>query len=186
MSLTQVVRSCSRGFNVAANTVRANGRRIAPAIVPAIRKMHMNPAPAICTKINQQKVQIQRSFASKITKEDIRERVLKVVAAYDKDRRSLWQLQSIRLYSDVPPLSLKLIKQRVLLVLNLYDKVDPKKLSVDSHFITDLGLDSLDHVEVIMAMEDEFGFEIPDGDAEKLLRPADIIRYVADKEDVYE
>ncbi|XP_055853739.1 acyl carrier protein, mitochondrial isoform X1 [Episyrphus balteatus] len=155
MSLTQVVRSCSRGFNVAANTVRANGRRIAPAIVPAIRKMHMNPAPAICTKINQ-------------------------------DRRSLWQLQSIRLYSDVPPLSLKLIKQRVLLVLNLYDKVDPKKLSVDSHFITDLGLDSLDHVEVIMAMEDEFGFEIPDGDAEKLLRPADIIRYVADKEDVYE
>ncbi|XP_055853740.1 acyl carrier protein, mitochondrial isoform X2 [Episyrphus balteatus] len=148
MSLTQVVRSCSRGFNVAANTVRANGRRIAPAIVPAIRKMHMNPAPAICTKINQQKVQIQRSFASKITKEDIRERVLKVVAAYDK--------------------------------------VTADKLSVDSHFITDLGLDSLDHVEVIMAMEDEFGFEIPDGDAEKLLRPADIIRYVADKEDVYE
>lgn len=30
------------------------------------------------------------------------------------------------------------------------------------------------------------GFEIPDGDAEKLLRPADIIRYVADKEDIYE
>lgn len=37
-----------------------------------------------------------------------------------------------------------------------------------------------------MAMEDEFGFEIPDHDAEKLNRPADIVRYVADKEDVYE
>lgn len=37
-----------------------------------------------------------------------------------------------------------------------------------------------------MAMEDEFGFEIPDGDAEKLTRPADIIKYVADKEDIYE
>lgn len=57
---------------------------------------------------------------------------------------------------------------------------------MDSHFINDLGLDSLDHVEVIMAMEDEFGFEIPDSDAEKLLKPCDIIKYVADKEDVYE
>lgn len=60
------------------------------------------------------------------------------------------------------------------------------QLNVESHFINDLGLDSLDHVEVIMAMEDEFGFEIPDSDAEKLLKPADIIKYVADKEDVYE
>lgn len=49
-----------------------------------------------------------------------------------------------------------------------------------------MGLDSLDHVEVIMAMEDEFGFEIPDADADKLLRPADIVRYVGDKEDIYD
>lgn len=49
-----------------------------------------------------------------------------------------------------------------------------------------MGLDSLDHVEVIMAIEDEFGFEIPDADAEKLLRPADIVRYVGDKEDIYD
>lgn len=52
--------------------------------------------------------------------------------------------------------------------------------------MNDLGLDSLDHVEVIMAMEDEFGFEIPDADAEKLLKPSDIVRYVADRHDVYE
>ncbi|XP_044272356.1 acyl carrier protein, mitochondrial isoform X1 [Tribolium madens] len=91
-----------------------------------------------------------------------------------------------RCYSSKPPLTLKLITDRVLLVLKLYDKVNPDKLTLDSHFINDLGLDSLDHVEVIMAMEDEFGFEIPDGDAEKLLKPADIVRYVADKEDIYE
>ncbi|XP_016933381.1 acyl carrier protein, mitochondrial isoform X1 [Drosophila suzukii] len=97
-----------------------------------------------------------------------------------------WQTQSVRRYSAKPPLSLKLINERVLLVLKLYDKIDPSKLNVESHFINDLGLDSLDHVEVIMAMEDEFGFEIPDSDAEKLLKPADIIKYVADKEDVYE
>ncbi|KAM7356740.1 NADH dehydrogenase (ubiquinone) acyl carrier protein isoform 1-T2 [Cochliomyia hominivorax] len=97
-----------------------------------------------------------------------------------------WQWQIARQYSAKPPLSLKIINERVLLVLKLYDKIDPSKLRVESHFINDLGLDSLDHVEVIMAMEDEFGFEIPDSDAEKLLRPADIIKYVADKEDVYE
>ncbi|XP_020814481.1 acyl carrier protein, mitochondrial isoform X2 [Drosophila serrata] len=78
------------------------------------------------------------------------------------------------------------IKFRVLKVVSAYDKVTADKLNVESHFINDLGLDSLDHVEVIMAMEDEFGFEIPDSDAEKLLKPADIIKYVADKEDVYE
>lgn len=59
-------------------------------------------------------------------------------------------------------------------------------MKVDSHFIKDLGLDSLDHVEVIMAMEDEFGFEIPDADAERLVRPKDIVQYIADKEDVFE
>lgn len=51
--------------------------------------------------------------------------------------------------------------------------------------MNDLGLDSLDHVEVIMAMEDEFQFEIPDRDAEKLLRPIDIVKYVADKDEAY-
>ncbi|XP_014097320.1 acyl carrier protein, mitochondrial isoform X2 [Bactrocera oleae] len=82
--------------------------------------------------------------------------------------------------------SLEEIQDRVLKVVASYDKVTADKLSVDSHFINDLGLDSLDHVEVIMAMEDEFGFEIPDSDAEKLLKPADIIKYVADKEDIYD
>lgn len=44
-------------------------------------------------------------------------------------------------------------------------------------------MDSLDHVEVIMALEDEFGFEIPDNEAEKLARPSDIVKYIADKEE---
>ncbi|XP_069684481.1 acyl carrier protein, mitochondrial isoform X2 [Periplaneta americana] len=91
-----------------------------------------------------------------------------------------------RLYSSKEPLTLDFIRGRVLLVLKLYDKVDPNKLTLDSHFMNDLGLDSLDHVEVIMAMEDEFGFEIPDTDAEKLVRPADIVQYIADKEDIYD
>ncbi|XP_047392884.1 acyl carrier protein, mitochondrial-like [Sciurus carolinensis] len=65
-------------------------------------------------------------------------------------------------YSDAPPLALEGIRDRVLYVLKLYDKIDPEKLSVNSHFMKDLGLDSLEQVEIIMAMEDEFGFEIPE------------------------
>ncbi|EAA07190.3 acyl carrier protein, mitochondrial isoform X2 [Anopheles arabiensis] len=102
------------------------------------------------------------------------------------EQNGRWQLEIVRNYSAKEPLTLQLIKERVLLVLKLYDKVNPEKLTLESHFINDLGLDSLDHVEVIMAMEDEFGFEIPDGDAEKLFRPADIVQYIADKEDIYE
>ena len=94
-------------------------------------------------------------------------------------------MNQIRNYSGAEPMDLETIKQRVLLVLNLYDKINPEKLTVDSHFYKDLGLDSLDHVEVIMAMEDEFGFEIPDDHGEKLLTPQQIIRYVADHEDIY-
>ena len=58
------------------------------------------------------------------------------------------------------------------------------QVALESHFINDLGLDSLDHVEVIMAVEDEFGFEIPDEHAEKLLTPGKIAQYVCDHEGV--
>ncbi|XP_074648238.1 uncharacterized protein LOC141903811 isoform X1 [Tubulanus polymorphus] len=127
--------------------------------------------------------------SSKLTKSDIEKRVMKVVSDYDKIdsgklNRVVGSLLGVRNYSHVP-LTLEMIRERVLLVLKLYDKVNPEKLTVDSHFINDLGLDSLDTVEVIMAMEDEFGFEIPDNDAERLLKPADVIQYIADKEDVY-
>ncbi|XP_025107989.1 acyl carrier protein, mitochondrial-like isoform X3 [Pomacea canaliculata] len=95
-------------------------------------------------------------------------------------------VQPTRAYSDKPPLTIDMIQQRVLLVLRLYDKIAPEKLAMDSHFMNDLGLDSLDQVEIIMAMEDEFGFEIPDADSERLMRPRDIVQYIADKEDVFD
>ncbi|XP_036353866.2 acyl carrier protein, mitochondrial-like [Ochotona princeps] len=91
--------------------------------------------------------------------------------------------QLCRQDSNMPPLALEGIKGRVLYVLKLYDKIDPEKLLVNSHFMK---WDSLDQVEIIMAMEDEFGFEIPDRDAEKLMCPQEIVDYIADKKDVYE
>ncbi|KAM9455144.1 NADH:ubiquinone oxidoreductase subunit AB1a [Clarias gariepinus] len=95
-------------------------------------------------------------------------------------------IQQWRHYGDLPPLTLESIKDRVLYVLKLYDKINPEQLQVTSHFMKDLGLDSLDQVEIIMAMEDEFGFEIPDAEAEKLMTPDEIVQYIADKKDVYE
>lgn len=65
-------------------------------------------------------------------------------------------------------------------------QINPKVLTLDSDFFKDLGLDSLDHVELIMAIEDEFGFEIPDGFADNMKTPRDILQFICDKEDVYE
>jgi len=50
-----------------------------------------------------------------------------------------------------------MVKQRVLLVLSLYDKINPDNLKLESDFAKDLGLDSLDQVDIVIAMEDEFG-----------------------------
>ena len=47
--------------------------------------------------------------------------------------------------------------------------VDESKITSDSHFIEDLGADSLDTVELIMQFEEDFNLEIPDEDAEKIL-----------------
>ncbi|XP_052071695.1 acyl carrier protein, mitochondrial-like isoform X2 [Mytilus californianus] len=95
-------------------------------------------------------------------------------------------LNLTRSYGAAVPMTFDAITQRVMLVLRLYDKINPEKLTEDSHFMNDMGLDSLDQVEIIMAMEDEFSFEIPDSDADRLMRPRDIVQYICDKEDVIE
>ncbi|VDO06554.1 unnamed protein product [Rodentolepis nana] len=63
------------------------------------------------------------------------------------------------------------IQNRVMNVCKAYDKLSNSNISISSDFTKDLGLDSLDHVELIMMMEDEFGLEIPDQEAEKLQTP---------------
>lgn len=59
--------------------------------------------------------------------------------------------------------------------------VDPEKVKAEASFIDDLGADSLDIVELVMAMEEEFDLEIPDEDAEKLRTVNDVASYLASK-----
>ena len=59
--------------------------------------------------------------------------------------------------------------------------VDPEKVKLESKFIEDLGADSLDIVELVMAMEEEFDIEIPDEDAEKLKTVSDVTKYLETK-----
>ena len=56
-----------------------------------------------------------------------------------------------------------------------------EEIKGDANFLEDLGADSLDIVELIMAMEEEFELEIPDEDAEKILTVQDCINYVLEK-----
>ncbi len=59
--------------------------------------------------------------------------------------------------------------------------VDPSQVTPEAHFIDDLGADSLDTVELVMAFEEQFGIEIPDEDAEKITTVQNAIDYLKKK-----
>lgn len=65
------------------------------------------------------------------------------------------------------------------LLIPLNDKCHPFQVTPSAHFQKDLGMDSLDTVEVVMAFEEEFGVEIPDAEADKILSTSDAITYIA-------
>ena len=59
--------------------------------------------------------------------------------------------------------------------------VKPEEVTPEASFIDDLGADSLDTVELVMALEEEFSVEIPDEDAEKMAKVSDAIKYIEEK-----
>ncbi|MFS8572940.1 MAG: acyl carrier protein [Clostridia bacterium] len=59
--------------------------------------------------------------------------------------------------------------------------VDAEEVTEDASFVDDLGADSLDIVELVMAFEEEFDLEIPDEDAEKIRTVGDAVRYIKEK-----
>lgn len=56
--------------------------------------------------------------------------------------------------------------------------IDENEITMESGFVDDLGADSLDIVELIMALEEEFDLEIPDEDAEKMATVGDVVEYI--------
>lgn len=94
-----------------------------------------------------------------------------------------------RFYADAPTgdqprsgqylLNKEDVLTRVLEVVKNFEKVDASKVTAQSHFVNDLGLDSLDVVEVVMALEQEFILDIPDHDAEKIQSIPDAVEYIS-------
>ncbi len=120
-------------------------------------------------------------------------------------------LAPLRLFAswgeEKPPIDRKEIELRVIKSISSHDKIEvnqvleewisglPLKLfalmiffsrqvKIESHLMNDLGLDSLDHVEIIVAVEDEFGIMIEDVDTEKIFTVNDIVDQVIKKLDV--
>jgi acyl carrier protein len=72
----------------------------------------------------------------------------------------------------------KPIDQRVKDIIVEQLGVKPDQVTLEAKFIEDLGADSLDTVELVMALEEEFGIEVPDEQAEKLQSVGDVIKYI--------
>jgi acyl carrier protein len=74
----------------------------------------------------------------------------------------------------------KSVEKRVIEIIVEQLKVSPEEVTLEASFIDDLGADSLDLVELIMAMEEEFGLEISDEDAEKIQTVQDAVNYITE------
>jgi acyl carrier protein len=74
----------------------------------------------------------------------------------------------------------KSVEQKVIDIIVEQLKVSPEEVTLEASFIEDLGADSLDLVELIMAMEEEFGLEISDEDAEKIQTVQDAVHYITE------
>ncbi|CAB9525751.1 Acyl carrier protein [Seminavis robusta] len=71
------------------------------------------------------------------------------------------------------------VVDRIMGVVKNFDQVDPSKVTAETKFADDLGLDSLDIVEVVMAIEDEFAIEIPDTEADAIASIGDAAEYIS-------
>jgi acyl carrier protein len=74
----------------------------------------------------------------------------------------------------------KTVEKRVSEIIVEQLKVSPEEVTLEASFIDDLGADSLDLVELIIAMEEEFGLEISDEDAEKIQTVQDAVNYISE------
>ncbi|KAF2631653.1 acyl carrier protein [Macroventuria anomochaeta] len=95
-------------------------------------------------------------------------------------------VQAVRSYASSAGLSQDEVQGRIMDLLKNFDKVqDASKLNGESHFHNDLGLDSLDTVEVVMAIEEEFSIEIPDKEADAIHSVKQAVEYILRQPDAH-
>ncbi|KAJ1664487.1 mitochondrial acyl carrier protein [Coemansia sp. RSA 1813] len=91
----------------------------------------------------------------------------------------------VRSYSGGGALTRQDIESRILNLLRDFDKVNQDKLTEVADFNKDLGLDSLDTVEVVMAIEEEFSVEITDDEADKITTVKEAIDFISKRDDAH-
>ncbi|KAL7796705.1 acyl carrier protein [Trichoderma ceciliae] len=95
-------------------------------------------------------------------------------------------LMGLRMYSAGGSLNKEEVEGRILSLLQGFDKVnDAANIKSTAHFSNDLGLDSLDTVEVVMAIEEEFSIEIPDKDADTIHSVDKAVEYILNQPDAH-
>jgi acyl carrier protein len=95
-------------------------------------------------------------------------------------RRSLGRLSDILFAVHKRTISMSDTADRVKKIVVEHLGVEADKVTEDASFIDDLGADSLDIVELVMAFEEEFGVEIPDDAAEKISTVSDAIKFITE------
>ncbi|KAI7781631.1 acyl carrier protein [Diaporthe eres] len=122
-----------------------------------------------------------RSFSSVVSRPTLASRA---VAAAPVSRVAGWN--SVRCYAAGSGLSKEDVEGRITSLLAGFDKVnDPSNIKPTAHFANDLGLDSLDTVEVVMAIEEEFSIEIPDKDADAIHSVDKAVEYILSQPDAH-
>lgn len=73
------------------------------------------------------------------------------------------------------------VEEKIKEIISKQLGIDMEKVTLEASFMDDLGADSLDTVELVMAFEEAFNIEIPDEDAEKIVKVQDAINYIKSK-----
>lgn len=105
-------------------------------------------------------------------------KITRLVSAHLKAQRPMMVQTAVRTFAAQTFLDPADVTARIIEVVKNFDQVDANKVTDKVKFTDDLGLDSLDVVEVVMAIEDEFAIEIPDGEADKIASIADAVEYI--------
>ncbi|KJK79931.1 hypothetical protein H634G_04170 [Metarhizium anisopliae BRIP 53293] len=99
---------------------------------------------------------------------------------------SVPKMLGVRMYSAAGGLKKEEVEGRIMSLLQGFDKVnDTANIKPVAHFANDLGLDSLDTVEVVMAIEEEFSIEIPDKDADSIHSVDKAVEYILSQPDAH-